>query len=102
METGAQPGFGIRERIEIDARMVRVSKDRGDIRIAGIGIVAIRGDPIRGYAGHRLCRSKEGLRSGKVAVLTRSVICGRMCAGIGVDPLAGFHSASSITSGAER
>ena len=37
----------------------------------GIGIVAIRGDPIRGYAGHRLCRSKEGLRSGKVAVLTQ-------------------------------
>ena len=37
----------------------------------GIGIVAIRGDPIRGYAGHRLCRSQEGLRSGKVAVLTQ-------------------------------
>ena len=31
----------------------------------GIGIVAVRGDPIRGYAGHRLCRSKEG--PGKVA-----------------------------------
>ena len=31
----------------------------------GIGIVAIRGDPIRGYAGHRLCRSKEGLGGGK-------------------------------------
>src|ERR1700756_3223894 len=37
----------------------------------GIGIVAVRGDPIRGYAGHRLCRSKEGLGGGKVAVLTQ-------------------------------
>src|SRR6266481_3231961 len=37
----------------------------------GIGIVAIRGDPIRGYAGHRLCRSKEGLGGGKVAALTQ-------------------------------
>ena len=31
----------------------------------GIGIVAVRGDPIRGYAGHRFCRSKEGLGGGK-------------------------------------
>src|ERR1700736_66889 len=37
----------------------------------GIGIVAVRGDPIRGYAGHRLCRSKEGLGGGEVAVLTQ-------------------------------
>src|ERR1700746_954558 len=37
----------------------------------GIGIVAVGGDPIRGYAGHRLCRSKEGLGGGKVAVLTQ-------------------------------
>src|SRR6516165_6605642 len=37
----------------------------------GIGIVAVRGDPIPGYAGHRLCLSKEGLRSSKVAVLTQ-------------------------------
>src|SRR5947207_3911192 len=37
----------------------------------GIGIVAVRGDPIRDYAGHRLCRSKEGLGGGKVAVLTQ-------------------------------
>src|SRR5215471_7431066 len=32
----------------------------------GIGIVAVCGDPIRDYAGHRLCRSKEGLGGGKV------------------------------------
>src|SRR6516165_2626471 len=31
----------------------------------GIGIVTVRGDPIRDYAGHRLCRSKEGLGGGK-------------------------------------
>ena len=37
----------------------------------GIGIVAVRGDPIRGYTGHRLCRSKEGLGGGKVAALTQ-------------------------------
>src|SRR6516165_312831 len=37
----------------------------------GIGIVAVRGNPIWGYAGHRLCRSKEGLGGGKVAVLTQ-------------------------------
>src|ERR1700747_813270 len=37
----------------------------------GIGIVAVCGDSIRGYAGHRLCRSKEGLGGGKVAVLTQ-------------------------------
>jgi len=37
----------------------------------GIGIVAVRGDPIRDYAGHRLCRSKEGPGGGKVAVLTQ-------------------------------
>jgi hypothetical protein len=37
----------------------------------GIGIVAVRGDPIWDYAGHRLCRSKEGLGGGKVAVLTQ-------------------------------
>ena len=37
----------------------------------GIGIVAVRGDPIRDYAGHGLCRSKEGLGGGKVAVLTQ-------------------------------
>jgi hypothetical protein len=37
----------------------------------GIGIMAVRGDPIRGYAGHRLCRSKEDLGGGKVAVLTQ-------------------------------
>src|SRR5246500_4556931 len=37
----------------------------------GIGIVAIGGDAIRGDAGHRLCRSKEGLGGGKVAVLTQ-------------------------------
>ena len=37
----------------------------------GIRIVAVRGDPIRDYAGHRLCRSKEGLLGGKVAVLTQ-------------------------------
>ena len=37
----------------------------------GIGIVAVRGDPIRDDAGHRLCRSKEGLGGGKVAVLTQ-------------------------------
>jgi hypothetical protein len=37
----------------------------------GIGIVAVGGDAIRGDAGHRLCRSKEGLGGGKVAVLTQ-------------------------------
>src|ERR1700730_9396132 len=37
----------------------------------GIGIVAVRGDPIRGYASHRLCPSKEGLGGGEVAVLTQ-------------------------------
>src|SRR5215471_1238505 len=37
----------------------------------GIGIVAVRGDPIRGYAGHRFSRSKEGLGGGKVAMLTQ-------------------------------
>src|ERR1700746_1708060 len=40
----------------------------------GIGIVAVRGDPIRGYPGHRLCRSKEGLGGGKVAVLTQHYV----------------------------
>ena len=33
--------------------------------------MAVRGDPIRDDAGHRLCRSKEGLGGGKVAVLTQ-------------------------------
>jgi hypothetical protein len=37
----------------------------------GTGIVAVRGDPIRGSASHRLCRSKEGLGGGTVAVLTQ-------------------------------
>jgi hypothetical protein len=40
-------------------------RDPAQVGCPGIGIVAVRGDPIRGYTGHRLCRSKKALAAAR-------------------------------------
>ena len=74
-EAGAQPGCGIRERIEIDARIVRVSKDGGDIKVGDRELaaeqIAPRTDDAVEHRERRRQRVLGGLGGERIALVLR-------------------------------